>query len=107
MYFPSIWCTRWRLAMGSINTSMAAVQTQIGFRSRIDCALMPSTTATLQSCRAAHRRKVFPAHLQDQLIVLPEGLKLELYGPDPSAAITLDGHCFAAGSHWSRWCHDR
>ena len=41
--------------------------------------------------------KSFPSHLQAQLTVLPEGLDLERYGPDPSASITLKGHCFAAG----------
>ncbi len=41
--------------------------------------------------------KSFPSHLQNQLTVLPEGLALERYGPDPSAAITLKGHRFAAG----------
>lgn len=41
--------------------------------------------------------KSFPSHLQSQLKVLPEGLDLERYGPDPSASITLKGQCFAAG----------
>ena len=46
-------------------------------------------------CKA--QAQSFPAQLRDQLTVLPEGLDLELYGPDPSATITLNGHRFTAG----------
>ena len=53
------------------------------------------TSLAIVPCSA--QAKSFPADLQNKLTVLPEGLDLDLYGSDPSASITLDGHRFAAG----------
>ena len=64
-------------------------------QNRLCADAINNSSVAIVPCSA--QAQSFPAHLQDQLTVLPEGLNLELYGPDPSAAITLNGHCFAAG----------
>jgi glycosyltransferase involved in cell wall biosynthesis len=64
-------------------------------QNRLCAEAINNSDLAIAPCKA--QAQSFPAHLRDQLTVLPEGLDLGLYGPDPSAAISLNGHCFAAG----------
>ena len=64
-------------------------------QNRLSAEAINISDLAIVPCKA--QAQSFPPHLRNQLTVLPEGLDLEIYGTDPSASITLNGHCFAAG----------